>query len=139
MSTMGSDLASIKRYLKSKGIPSAGIKLVRSSHADQMNIKKARQFCYTQENYRIIFCAEALNWLPAEARVGILLHECFHIIGHCFDEYAEVCVDDNVMSLVPESGYCYRDVEYIGHLGRVRKAKAIECVSKSFLRRLLNE
>jgi len=133
---MGSDLAALKRYLKSKGIPSSGIKLVRDGLADEMNIKKARQFCFTEENHRTIFCAHALDWLPREARVGILLHECFHIIGHCFNEYAEICVDDNVMSHVPESGYHYRDVEYIGHLGRVRKAKAIECVSKAFLRRL---
>lgn len=131
------DLEALKRYLRRKRkFPVEGIRIQHSTLADDMNAKKARAFAHTQEGSTIIYCSAAMEQIPAEARCGILLHECGHIVAHAFDWDAEITVDEYILTTVPESGYCYKNVRYAGSSGRVREAKAVEHLSRKFIQRI---
>lgn len=130
------DFESLQRYLKKKRFPVAGIRIQHSRYADDMNTKRARSFAYTQKGQTVIYCSAAMECLEPEVRIGILLHECGHIVANAFDEYAEISVDDFCVSLVPEARYHYHDVSYVGLSGRIRTAKAIEVVAHKFVLRL---
>jgi hypothetical protein len=123
----------LKRYLKSKGFPLNRVSLTHSRKADQRNKKSPRGFCHVVIGRPTIHCAEALETLPDEFIVGILLHELAHMLVKESDD-PELDVDEFVLENCPESGYHYADVKYAAPQWRV--AKNLECVSKAFLKEL---
>jgi len=118
-----------KRYSK--------IKLVWVKCQDETNLKNPRAFCFTQRGDLSIYCARALNELPVEARVGVLLHELGHIVMDAFDgDECEVTADQFGFDL-REAGYGYKDVEYVNPISyELVRANSLETVSPQFVEKL---
>ena len=107
---------------------------------DRANEKKARAFCYVQEEDFQIHCAYALENVLPTVRLGILLHEIGHIRLNAFheeegDDDFEVDVDSWILKNLPEAEYTYADHTYpaLGKSG-VRKAKNLQRISGDFKR-----
>lgn len=118
-----------KRYHK--------IKLVWVKAQDKANLKNPRAFCFTQRGDLSIYCARALNELPVEARLGVLLHEIGHIVMDAFDgDECEVTADQFGFGIA-EAGYKYKDVEYVNPLTHeLARANSLETVSPQFVEKI---
>lgn len=129
------------RELRRRGLTSAvrGIKLRASKVVSARNAKSPRAFCQVTVGSSVIECAPEIEALPQAFIVGILLHEVAHIILESEPGDPELNVDEFVLDQVEDSGYAYRDAEYVtvtDEQPRWRKAKNIEWVRESFLERL---
>lgn len=109
------------------------IRISHSPRADRNNSKSDRSFCFVFLGERAIHCAKAIELLPDEFIVGILLHEIAHMIVEKQKGDPELLVDEWVTENIPESGYHYSDVKYFDYDGE-RNAKNLECVTKQFLK-----
>lgn len=133
------DLEALKGYLEvERSIAVRGIRLRGDKEADANNRKDPRAFAFVIGKSKVIRCARVMDWLPPNARVGILLHEILHIVLNArHGPESEVDVDEFATAELEKTGYCYKNVDYLdGPSLKTRTAKAIECVSTAFLKRL---
>jgi hypothetical protein len=131
-----SDLRLLIKYLINQEIVdpvAARIEIKFSWQQDMRNDQDPRGFAMVMSDKLEIHVAEAINSLPPEYRIGILLHELAHLVADTFlDEDSEVDTDLWILASVPESGYSYGNVSYV--LGDTKKvAKNLQKVSEKFL------
>jgi hypothetical protein len=133
------DLNRLTRWLhERKGVVEA-VKKIGISHSlmlDRENLKDPRAFCAVERGYWRVLCTRALEDVPQEVRIGILLHEVSHLIndyiGASRDD--EVNTDAWVIKTVPESDYHYKTIVYMNSLvGKPTTAHNVESVSPRFL------
>jgi len=112
--------------------------IVHSEEQDIENQKDPRVFCFVQRNTPRIYATVAMERLPADACVGVLLHEIGHLALDAFNgDDSEVDVDEWCMFTVPESNYHYRDCAYISPWADFSvTAKNLEHVKHDFLARI---
>jgi hypothetical protein len=145
LSKASHDLNRLLDYLMEvKNLPSDRLYAVAVQHDpghDRVNKTNPRAFCYVDRAYPSeINCTKAIEFLPPEARVGVLFHELGHIFLDAFhDDASEVDVDAWCLLTVPEANYVYRDTPYVisekAYMKR-RVAKSLQNVSSDFLRML---
>ena len=82
-----------------------------------------------------IYCTQAIEMLPPDARMGILLHEIGHIHLTAFHgDASEVDVDEWILLNVREAKYTYADVRYRAPQSTMqRDAKNLQRVGWNFL------
>ncbi len=112
-----------------------------SREHDAENDKNPRAFCSVTSGSRFISGAMALEMLPRQWRVGVLLHEIVHLYLPAIETPdPEIDVDTWISSELAESGYHYADCDYVkpwlDRKNNVVRAKALECVDKSFLKKI---
>lgn len=129
------DLSRLYEYMSENHEMPAGLQLKWDSEYDITNKNDPRAFCYVREGDNTIYCSAAIEALLPEVRVGILIHEVFHMILDAFDGAdAEVDVDAGVMEYFPEAGYKYDDTVYLSPwTHEMVSANEIEHVSAKFL------
>jgi hypothetical protein len=108
------------------------------------NAKDPRAFCFVEKEFpNVIHCAEAIEGLPPEARVGVIYHEVGHILLNAFHgDESEVDVDEWCVNFIPTANYTYLDTPYItlrqdayrGIVSKGRIAKSLQNVSPEFVR-----
>jgi hypothetical protein len=134
------DLGIILKYLmRDKGMPVelGGVSAVWSQDNDNMNLRDPRLFCSTEPGSTVISCSRALEDVPREVRVGVLVHEVGHIMLGAFENSdSEVDVDAWVASTLPPGSYFYLNaVKYTNSLVEdYTEARAVECVTAAFLK-----
>lgn len=135
------DLARLTNYLfKHKGvIPSVRkIGIVHTRAMDRENEKDPRAFCAVNDTAWLIYCTQSINYLPANARIGILLHEVSHLVNNFIGKREdEVNTDEWIVTAIPEAGYGYQSIAYHNPLlGKQVTAHDLETVGTAFLGRL---
>lgn len=112
------------------------IKIRHDRDHDKENRQDPRAFCFVEkDNPTVIHCANAIEDLPEEARVGVLYHEIGHIFLNAFHgDESEVDVDEWCVNFLPMSGYTYKDTCYFSFSTGQRVAKSLQNVASSFLR-----
>jgi hypothetical protein len=122
-----SDLNTICAYLDIP-VPS----LVRSREADDNHRRNPRLFAFVVDGSDTINVCAAMETIPADVRIGLLLHE----LGHLRRSMDEVEADEWVLIAAPESGYHYEaEVTFKSPLYKEPvTAKNIQCVSNQFMR-----
>lgn len=135
-------LRRLLRYLRGRGYAAAlrGIKLRHSAALDRRNQTSARAFCHVIVGKPTIHCAKAIEELPPQYILGLLLHEITHVIIGV-DEVGdpELQVDEFILNQWPETDYEYSDVMYLDRNGKRRMAKNLERVSVRFMEDILSE
>jgi hypothetical protein len=142
------DLKCLKAYLATRNVVIPGTVAVsyaaHSSRQDQVNREDSRAFCYVENSGTpAIYCTKAIEWLPPEARIGVLLHEIGHLVLKAFeDDESEVDVDEWCVTNFPEAKYAYADVTYYtlnkwGKKGEPRVANSLQTVSPAFVHLIL--
>ncbi len=139
------DLRCLAEYLATRNIiipfSLSSLYAVHDSRQDRANREDSRAFCYVENSGApVVHCTKAIEWLPTEARIGVLMHEIGHLVLKAFeDDDAEVDVDEWCVTNFPEAKYAYADVTYYtlnkwGQKGEVRVAKSLQTVSPAFVR-----
>jgi hypothetical protein len=108
--------------------------LVRSKVADENHRKSPRLFAFVEEQKNAINVSSAMDALPPDIRMGLLLHE----LGHIHGSMDEVEADAWVLAIAPESGYHYEaEITFKSPLYEDPvTAKNIQCVSQQFMKML---
>jgi hypothetical protein len=124
-----SDLSVICDYL---GLPRPS--LIYSREADQNHLNNPRQFAMVESGKNAIYVSGAIEHVPPDVRMGLLIHE----LGHIHGSLDEVDADAWVLSVAPEAGYHYEaEVTFKSPLYEEPvTAKNIQCVSQQFMRSL---
>jgi hypothetical protein len=108
------DLDKILAYTLVEKGTALRVKVFCDPDQDDRNQKDPRAFAYVEEGSFIIHAARNIERLPANFRVGILLHEIGHIVIKGFHgPDSEVDVDQWVLDSFPEANYDYEDAAYI--------------------------
>ena len=134
-----SDLFKLTQYLVDRRgfIPAIRRMNVQHSHEeDERNEDDPRGFCHVTNQSWVISCAQVIEDIRPEVRVGILLHEFFHLYLPALNgDESEVDVDSAILEQVPEAGYYYMPrYKYVNTFkGRVVVAKNLQCVSSEFV------
>lgn len=116
------------------------VKAVHSHLLDYDHLNDPRAFCAVEEGItNAIFCTDAIEKVPENVRVGLLLHEIGHLLLDAFDHEIpggeEVEVDAWILKNVPEAGYRYVDYPHVWR-GKERTALNVQTVSDAFLKKV---
>lgn len=116
------------------------IRVNRSRPLDEDHKDDPRAFCAVEEDVpNIIFCTSAIEAVPENVRIGLLLHEIGHLLLDAFDHEIpggeEIEVDTWILKHIPEAGYTYVDCPHIWH-GKERTALNVQTVSDAFLKKV---
>lgn len=139
MNCIKTDLQNLIAYLNSnmriKALTSQAF-ANRSLECNERNAADPRGFCFATAKSNVIAYADNIEYLPAENRIGILLHELGHIELQAFKGPASEVDVDVWCCDIPGSGYRYANVEYWSPGHGPRTANSIQCVSSEFVRRI---
>jgi hypothetical protein len=125
------DLCALLRYLRGYKISVPRTLKVRYDPSeDERNLADPRGFAHVVRGRRKIYVAEAIENLPASARLGVLLHE----LGHFFAGADEVEADAWAKAVVPS--YCYRKATYLQPTGDLVVASGLQCVGREDVERI---
>lgn len=132
------DFEALKEYLEcEKGWDLTDLELFHDEELDEANELNPRQFAVVQEGLREVNVTSAMDELPPENRLGILLHEICHIqADEIKDDESEPETDAFLNENVPEAEYTYvKEVIY----GDNRIAVNIQSVSEKFVKLVMGE
>lgn len=133
------DFEALKRWLVThERVPDSFLAfyIKENDEQEEDNQDDPRAVCAVRRGSYGVECSAAIEALPRNVRVGVLLHELGHHAVDAFkDEDDEVDVDLWVVTHVPEAAYTYVErVEYIHPLtGKKVEARNIETVGDDFL------
>lgn len=129
-------LQCLVKYLKQlRAVPSTFKATLRYDDYDiTLHERDPRHFCSVKKGEKVIRCAGALNCLPSENIVGVLLHEIGHLHLQEFGgQESEVRVDAWATS-VPASGFKYaHTVKYAEVDFEKRVVNNLESVDSDFV------
>ena len=130
-----SDLERLKTVLPPEAYP---VRIQYEPEHDEQNATDPRAFCYVSKSQWTIFCSRSIEVLEPNHRVGILLHEVYHIFKEAFDgPECEVDVDAAILEAHPDADYQYLDTVYCSPTtGAIETAPDLQWVSDSFLESL---
>ena len=111
-------------------------RLEHSFDCDALNASKPRQFCQVDlsRDEPVIQCAKAIEAVPREVILGLLLHEIAHLLLGETGDKAEVHVDRLLFEFLPEAEYSYTDTYYLVPRVGGRMAHNIQTVGAEFAR-----